>query len=273
MTMAKSILDQFRLDGQAALVIGGNRGLGLEMAKALAEAGASLFLAGRDAARNEQARAPIANEYGRECGTAECDVTDPGQVAATVAAAVAQFGKIDVLINSAGINIRGAIEDVSPEDFEQGTAGERDGYLADVPRGRAGDEAQRLRPDRQHRFDARRGGDPGADALRDEQGRRAADDAGAGDRAAREKITANAILPGPFATEMNLPLTKDPEKYPAFMAKIPMGRWGELHRDRRAGAVPGQPGVELRDRSGLHDRRRLDRTVVGAFDATGSTDS
>jgi gluconate 5-dehydrogenase len=45
---------------------------------------------------------------------------------------------------------------------------------------------------------------------------------------AREKITVNAILPGPFATEMNLPLTNDPEKYAAFMSRIPMGRWGEL---------------------------------------------
>ena len=39
----------------------------------------------------------------------------------------------------------------------------------------------------------------------------------------------NAILPGPFATEMNLPLTNDPEKYAAFIARIPMGRWGDLH--------------------------------------------
>jgi gluconate 5-dehydrogenase len=39
----------------------------------------------------------------------------------------------------------------------------------------------------------------------------------------------NAILPGPFATELNLPLTSDPEKYKAFIARIPMGRWGELH--------------------------------------------
>src|SRR5687767_9480480 len=55
--MTTSILDQFRLDGQSALVVGGNRGLGFEMAKALAEAGASVFIAARDAARNEQARA------------------------------------------------------------------------------------------------------------------------------------------------------------------------------------------------------------------------
>ena len=42
------------------------------------------------------------------------------------------------------------------------------------------------------------------------------------------KITVNAILPGPFATEMNIPLLEDNEKYKAFVANIPLGRWGEL---------------------------------------------
>ncbi|RYF64242.1 MAG: SDR family oxidoreductase, partial [Cytophagaceae bacterium] len=45
----------------------------------------------------------------------------------------------------------------------------------------------------------------------------------------KEGITVNAILPGPFATDINLPLLNDPEKYQAFIDKIPMGRWGELH--------------------------------------------
>ena len=48
-------------------------------------------------------------------------------------------------------------------------------------------------------------------------------------------VTANAICPGPFATEMNLPLLNDPVKYQEFVKKIPMGRWGEL--DEIAGAV------------------------------------
>ena len=48
-------------------------------------------------------------------------------------------------------------------------------------------------------------------------------------------VTANAICPGPFATEMNLPLLNDPVKYQEFVKKIPMGRWGEL--DELAGAV------------------------------------
>ena len=42
-------------------------------------------------------------------------------------------------------------------------------------------------------------------------------------------VTANALCPGPFATEMNKSLLDDPVKYQAFVAKIPMGRWGELH--------------------------------------------
>jgi NAD(P)-dependent dehydrogenase (short-subunit alcohol dehydrogenase family) len=48
-------------------------------------------------------------------------------------------------------------------------------------------------------------------------------------------VTVNAIAPGPFATEMNRSLLDDPVKYQAFVAKIPMGRWGELHE--LAGAV------------------------------------
>ncbi len=46
---------------------------------------------------------------------------------------------------------------------------------------------------------------------------------------AKQGITVNAILPGPFATELNLPLLNDPEKYKAFIAKVPIGRWGDLH--------------------------------------------
>jgi NAD(P)-dependent dehydrogenase (short-subunit alcohol dehydrogenase family) len=46
---------------------------------------------------------------------------------------------------------------------------------------------------------------------------------------ATQGVTVNAIGPGPFATDMNLPLLNDPVKYQAFLQKIPMGRWGELH--------------------------------------------
>jgi gluconate 5-dehydrogenase len=226
--MRTPILDQFRLAGQTALVVGGNRGLGLEMAKTLAEAGASIFIAGRDRLRNEEARALVAEQFGGVCAAGVCDVTDPAQVAATVAAAVAQFGKIEILINSAGINIRGAIETLSPEDFEKvqrvnvtGTwlmcrevvpVMKRHGY------GRIINIASMLAavaiPERTAYATSKGAVLQLTRALALEL--------------AQEKINVNAILPGPFATEMNLSLTSDPEKYQAFIARIPLGRWGEL---------------------------------------------
>jgi NAD(P)-dependent dehydrogenase (short-subunit alcohol dehydrogenase family) len=46
---------------------------------------------------------------------------------------------------------------------------------------------------------------------------------------AKDGINVNAILPGPFGTDINLPILNDPEKYKAFISLVPMGRWGELH--------------------------------------------
>jgi gluconate 5-dehydrogenase len=227
--MAVSILDQFKLDGQTALVVGGNRGLGLEIAKALAEAGAAIAIVSRDAQRNQAARDLLADSYSSPCHAFECDVADSAQVAATVAAAAEQFGKIDILINSAGVNVRGAIEDVSPEDFERvqrvnvtGTwlmcravtpIMKRTGY------GRIVNIASMLSlvaiAERTPYATSKGAVLQLTRALAIEL--------------AQQKINVNAILPGPFATEMNLPLTNDPEKFQAFVAKIPMGRWGELH--------------------------------------------
>ena len=117
--MEKKILDLFKLNGHVALIVGGNRGLGLSMGKALAEAGASISLAARDKAVNEIAVKELKDEYRIEVISNYCDVTNEASVKEAVQKTVEHFGKIDILINSAGINIRGVIENLSAADFNK----------------------------------------------------------------------------------------------------------------------------------------------------------
>lgn len=119
MSVEKSILDLFKLDGQVALIAGGNRGLGLAMAKALAEAGATISIAARSSKENDDAEKEIRDLYAGNCMSTVCDVTDEKSVKEAVQSTVERFEKIDILINSAGINIRGRIEDLSVEDFNK----------------------------------------------------------------------------------------------------------------------------------------------------------
>lgn len=222
------ILDQFKLTNRSALIFGGNRGLGIEMGKALAEAGASVAVAARDADKNAEAVSIIDSQgEGKTIGIA-CDVLEEAQVNAAANQVNEAFGSVDILINSAGINFRGSIEEVGLEDFrrvqEVNVTGTWLGCKAVTPfmkkqeYGRIVNIASMLSvigmADRTP-YTASKG------AVLNMTRALAVE-------LAPHKITANAILPGPFATEMNLPLLEDPEKYQAFVANIPLGRWGEL---------------------------------------------
>src|SRR3954471_23473361 len=98
----KPLKDLFDLSGRTAIVTGGSRGLGEEMAEGLAEAGASLMLC----ARREQWLTPALDAFRSRGFTVEgmvCDVSDTTQVQAVVDRAIAAFGRVDILINNAGI--------------------------------------------------------------------------------------------------------------------------------------------------------------------------
>ena len=75
-------------------------------------------------------------------------------------------------------------------------------------------------------------------------------------------VTVNAIAPGPFATEMNRSLLDDPVKYKAFVEKIPMGRWGELHEIAGAVVFLASDASSFVTGSDPARRRRLDRAVI-----------
>jgi gluconate 5-dehydrogenase len=113
MTHVKELLD---LNGKTALITGGSRGLGAEMAEALAEAGASLFLL----ARREQWLQPTLEEFrlrGFRCEGMLCDVSQPDQVEAAAAQAIQALGKIDILVNNAGVSWGAKAEDMPLEKW------------------------------------------------------------------------------------------------------------------------------------------------------------
>lgn len=96
-----TILDQFRLDGRRALITGGSRGLGLEMARGLGQAGASLVLVGRDAEHLAEAQRELSTS-GVDVSTLQFDIGLPDQATQMCQQALARFAPIDILINNVG---------------------------------------------------------------------------------------------------------------------------------------------------------------------------
>src|SRR5438270_761492 len=108
----------FSFSGKVVRVTGGSRGLGLGMARGLSRKGAGLAICARDPAELERARAELAV---RDAGVLAitCDVSDPAQVASLVAQAVERFGRIDVLINNAGVIQVGPLDSMGVRDFRE----------------------------------------------------------------------------------------------------------------------------------------------------------
>lgn len=111
-------MQQFSLAGRVALVTGGNGGIGLGIARALASAGASICIVGRNEAKNEAAREEIAAKYGVPVIAVRCDVTDEEDIARALEATHDKLGLVRILVNNAGINIRKNPEDLTREDWD-----------------------------------------------------------------------------------------------------------------------------------------------------------
>jgi NAD(P)-dependent dehydrogenase (short-subunit alcohol dehydrogenase family) len=111
------IKELFDLRGKVALVTGGSRGLGQEMAEGFAEAGASLMLV----ARREQWLTPTVEEFkarGFKCEGVLCDVSNPEQVQNAVNQTVAIFGRVDILVNNAGVAWGAPAEDLAVDKWK-----------------------------------------------------------------------------------------------------------------------------------------------------------
>jgi NAD(P)-dependent dehydrogenase (short-subunit alcohol dehydrogenase family) len=113
-----SVLDSFRLDDRVVIVTGASSGLGVSFAQAFAEAGADLVLGAR---RVEQlaSTAALVEQVGRKVYTRKTDVADPEQCQQLVDAAINEFGRVDVLVNNAGVGTAVPATRETPEEFRK----------------------------------------------------------------------------------------------------------------------------------------------------------
>ena len=111
-----TVLDAFRLEGRVAVVTGASSGLGVAFAQAFAEAGADLVLGARRVEKMAHT-AFLVEQAGRRVHTRKTDVADPEQCGQLVDAAMAEFGRVDVLINNAGVGTAVPATRETPEEF------------------------------------------------------------------------------------------------------------------------------------------------------------
>ena len=215
------------LTGRTAIIVGGSGGLGEAMAHTISGAGANIALVGRNQAKLDK----VAGDLKGKGGTVEtftADMTSESDVKRLAGQVNAKFKNPQILINSAGINIRKPVTEFTLKEwtsvvdsslvttflacnaFVPGMKGSGYGRIINL----SSIMAHISLPGRTAYSSGKAGllGFTKSLAL----------------ELAAEGVTVNCISPGPFHTEMNLPVINDPEANKLFLQKLPVGRWGKV---------------------------------------------
>lgn len=241
--MNSELLPVFRLDGTVALVTGGSKGLGRSMAEALAASGAAVAICSRTPAEVQQVAAEITAQHGQPTMGLACDVTQQDEVESMVSQISEQLGTIGILINNAGINIRGPIDELSYDEFRQVQRINVDGVwlvtravvpgMKEAGGGRIINLASTLGlvglANRTPYTSSKGAVVQMTRALALEL--------------APHNILCNAICPGPFLTEMNIPIADSDEAKKFIVGAVPLGRWGRLEEIAGAAVFLASPAA------------------------------
>ncbi|NSX86431.1 SDR family oxidoreductase [Agrobacterium tumefaciens] len=228
------ILRKFSLENRTAIITGSGRGLGFEIASAFAEAGAHVWLTGRNAETLEQAT-DVLRKAGGKADYATFDIADTAAGSALVRRIMDEFGHLDILVNNVGARDRRPLAEFSDEDVLELI---RTDLTSSISLSRDAAEAMNangygriititsilghiVRPGDAIYPVAKQGLTGLMRAIAVEYGARG--------------ITSNAIAPGMFATETNAALAENPEMVAFAKLRVPLERWGRP--DEIAGAA------------------------------------
>jgi 2-deoxy-D-gluconate 3-dehydrogenase len=214
----------FNLAGKVAVVTGATRGIGQQLAIALAEAGADLALLQREP--EHQGTKAVIESLGRGCIVVPCDLAHMDQVKQAIPAVISHFGKVDILVNNAGVQRRAPAVEFAETDWDDVLqVNLKAVWLLCQAAGR-------------HMTERRQGKIINLASLLTYQGgitvpAYAAAKGGIGQLTkalanewAKYGVNVNAIVPGYFATDMNEALLADHERNKQITERIPAGRWG-----------------------------------------------
>ena len=221
-------MNLFDLTGKVALITGGNGGIGLGIARGLAEAGARVVLAGRNRAKGEEAARALCDQLGgNPASSIAADVTSRAECDALIADAAARHGRLDILVNNAGTIARTPPEDLSDEDWQRVL----DTNLTATFR--------LCRAAFPHLRDSGNGkiinigsmmsifGAPHAAPYAASKGGVVQFTRAIATAWAKDNIQANAVLPGWIATDMTAGAQGSDVFNEKVISRVPMRRWGE----------------------------------------------